>query len=149
LIHRQIAGSVAGNALLVTERLGHGLAQHDPCILGRMVEIDVQVALCLERDVDERMAGELLEHVIEKADTGRHIVGTPAVEVDAGPDFCLPGGAIDAGLPLHVRWPCLHGGNQAFISLAARFLQGETLAGPYWTPLIYRTFMPTSPRGHP
>ena len=30
---------------LVAERLGEGLAEHDAAILGRVVEVDVQVAL--------------------------------------------------------------------------------------------------------
>jgi hypothetical protein len=67
------------------------------------------------------MAGKLLQHVIEEADAGGDIVGTAAVEVDAGFDPRLVGRAIDAGLPLHVAWPRLHGAMQAIISLQADF----------------------------
>ncbi len=62
---------VAGNPLLVAERLGHRLAEHDAGILGGVVEIDVQVALGLERDVDQGVARQLLQHVVEEADAGR------------------------------------------------------------------------------
>ena len=32
-------------------------------------------------DIDQRMPAELLDHMIEKADSGGHIIGTTAVEV--------------------------------------------------------------------
>ena len=36
-----------------------------------------------------------------KANAGANLVGTAAVEIDAGLDLGLLGGALDAGLPLH------------------------------------------------
>jgi hypothetical protein len=101
LVHRQVRAGVARDPLLVAERLHHRLAQHDAGVLGRVVEVDVQVALGLQRDIDQRVAGQLLQHVVEEADAGRNVVGARAVEVDAGLDLGLLGGAIDGGLPLH------------------------------------------------
>ena len=86
---------------LVAERLGNRLADDDAGIFGGVVEIDVQIALGLERDVDQRVAGQLLQHVIEKADAGRDVVGARAVEIDGRGDLGLLGLARDRGLPLH------------------------------------------------
>ena len=88
-----------------------------PRILRGVVEIDVQVALGLQRDVDQGVARELLQHVVEEADAGRDVIGAGAVEIDGRLDLGLLGGAIDGGLPLHGVLPCLHAGTQAFISL--------------------------------
>ena len=107
LVHRQVDAGVAGDALLVAQRLGHGLAEHDAGILGRVVEVDVQVALGLERDVDQGVAGELLQHVVEEADAGRDVIGAGAVEIDGGLDLGLLGGALDGGLPLHGNFALL------------------------------------------
>ena len=57
--------------------------------------------LAFERDVDQRMAGELLQHVVEEADAGRDVVGAGAVEIDGGRDLGLLGLARDGRLPLH------------------------------------------------
>jgi hypothetical protein len=66
-----------------------------------MMEIDVQVALGFQRNVDQRVACELLQHVIEKADAGRDLIRARAVEIDGRLDLGLLGGAIDGGLSLH------------------------------------------------
>ena len=58
---------VAGDALHVAERLTDRLAQRDAHILHRVVEIDVQIAFRLNLQVDEGMARDLVEHVVEKA----------------------------------------------------------------------------------
>ena len=60
----------------VAERLRHRLADDVAGVLGGVVEVDVQVALGLQRDVDQAVPGELLEHVVEKADPGRDL-GAP------------------------------------------------------------------------
>ena len=79
------------------ERLGQCLAEHDAAILDRVVEVDVEVALGLELDVDQGVAGKLLEHVIEEADAGRDIVGACPIEVEARGDARFLGLAVDRG----------------------------------------------------
>src|SRR5262249_48656931 len=73
----------------------------DAAILRRMVEIDVQVAVGFEDNVDQRVPRQLLQHVVEETDAGHNVIGARAVEIDAGFDFRLAGGALDAGLPFH------------------------------------------------
>ncbi len=82
---------------LVAERLGHRLAEHDAGILGGVVLVDMQVALGLQRDVDQRVPRELLDHVVEEADPGRDVIGAGAVEIDGRRDRGLLGAALDRG----------------------------------------------------
>ena len=55
-------------------------------VLGGVVLVDMQVAVDLHRHVDQRMARELFDHVIEKADPGRNVVGAGPVEIDLDED---------------------------------------------------------------
>ena len=74
VIHRQAAFAIAADAALVAQRPGQGLAQGDAAVFDRVVIVDVQIALRGQRDVDQRMAGQLIQHVVEETDTGRHVV---------------------------------------------------------------------------
>ena len=69
LVHRQIGMGIARNAAHVAKRFRHGKAQRNAAILNRVMLVDMQVALGGQRDIDARMARELLQHMIEKADT--------------------------------------------------------------------------------
>ena len=51
--------------------------------------------LRLQRDVDQAVLGELLEHVVEKADAGRDLGRAGAVEIDPALDPRLLGVALD------------------------------------------------------
>jgi hypothetical protein len=44
------------------------------------------------------MARQLLQHVVEEADPGLHVIGALAVEIDGDGDLGLGGLAFDAGL---------------------------------------------------
>src|SRR5581483_8170021 len=61
LVHRQQAMGVAGDAALVAERLGEGLAERDADVLDRVVLVDMQVALGANGQIYERMARDLVE----------------------------------------------------------------------------------------
>src|SRR4051794_18725042 len=58
----------------------------------------MEVAFGLELDVDERMAGQLLQHMVDEADAGLDVIDAAAVEIDARLDLGLGGLAFDAGL---------------------------------------------------
>src|SRR3546814_1836907 len=66
----------------------------------RVVEIDMQVTLGAQPEVDQAMARQLLQHVVEKPDAGLDVVHAGAIEADLGLDAGLPGVALDAG-PAH------------------------------------------------
>jgi hypothetical protein len=73
---------------------GQRLAEGDADILDGVVGVDVQVAVGLNFEVDQAVPGNLLEHVIEKGDTGGEAALAAAIEVQANgdPGFeCIPG----------------------------------------------------------
>jgi hypothetical protein len=89
--------AVAADALLVTHRLGHRLAQRDAHVFDRVVAVDVQVAFGLDVQVDQPVAGDLVQHVVEKTDAGGQPGLAGAVKVDADGDLGLGGVAGDFG----------------------------------------------------
>src|SRR5262249_44618335 len=70
-------------------------------ILGGMVEVDVQITFRMQGEIDEAVLGELLEHMIEKADTGRDLCDPGTVEIDAAGNPSLLGIALDRRHPHH------------------------------------------------
>ncbi len=92
---------IAGDPDLVAERFGKRLPKYDADILGRVVKIDVQIALGFELDIDQRMPGQLLEHVIQEAHARLDVVVARAVEIDRGGNFGFLGLARNRGLAFH------------------------------------------------
>jgi hypothetical protein len=82
LVHRRVRLAVAGDALLVAERLRDRLAQRDGAVLGRVVLVDMKIALHPHGHVDQRMSAELFDHVIEEADSGRNVIDARTVQID-------------------------------------------------------------------
>ena len=86
-----MAGRIAADAPLVAKRLSKRLAKRDAHILDRVMVVDMRVAGAADRHVDQRMACQLIQHVIEKADPGRVGIGAGAIEVDLDGDIGLGG----------------------------------------------------------
>ena len=86
LVHRRQRVAVAADAALVAQRLGHRLADRDAGILGGVVLVDMEIADRLHVEVDQRVARQLFEHVIEEADAGRDVIDAGAVEIDGDVD---------------------------------------------------------------
>ena len=72
LVHRQMHVGEAADAARIAQRLAQSLAKRDAGVFDRVVRIDMQVAFSRNLDVDERMACELLQHMVEKADPRRN-----------------------------------------------------------------------------
>ena len=68
LVHRHVDRGIAGDAGHRAERLLHRLAQRNADVFGRVVMIDMEIAVGLDRDVDARMPGQQIEHMVEEAD---------------------------------------------------------------------------------
>jgi hypothetical protein len=66
-----------------------------------VVLVDMQIAVDFQRNVDQRMLGELLDHVIEKADAGGYVVRSRPVEIDLDENFRFRCVALDTA--------CSHG----------------------------------------
>src|SRR3546814_6128315 len=80
LVHRRVRFAIAGDAALVAQRLGDSLAERECRILDRVMLVDMQIALHRHRDVDQRMARQLLDHMVEETDAGGNRIGAAAVE---------------------------------------------------------------------
>ena len=105
---------IAGDAAMVPSACFTRLAERDADILGRVVIIDMEIALGLDRDVDERMAGQQVEHMIEEANAGRDVGHAGAVEIDRDLDLGLLGLALDGGLAHGTLSLAATGRNAAF-----------------------------------
>jgi hypothetical protein len=86
---RASVSSVTRDPALVAERGGQRLPQRQRAVFGGVVLVDMQVAIDLHRHVDQRMLGELFDHVVEKADPGADIIAAAPVEahLDENPGF--------------------------------------------------------------
>ena len=98
-IHRQKAIGIACDATQITQRLTDGLAQHNACVFHRVMLINMQIALGLNRNVDEAVTGDLVEHVVKKTNACGEVGFTRAVEVDLDGDLGFVGIASNFGLP--------------------------------------------------
>ena len=67
------------------------LAERDADVLDGVVVVDMPIALGADGHVDEGMARELIEHVVEKADAGRNVRLARTVEIDRDLDRGLVG----------------------------------------------------------
>jgi hypothetical protein len=69
-----------------------------------MVHIDMQIALCLDIEINEGMSGEELEHVIEKPYPSCDLTPSGAIEIEVDGNFGFSGFSGHSGLP-HVEFP--------------------------------------------
>src|SRR3546814_18118865 len=86
-------------------RLRHGLTDDAAGFVGRVMEVDGHGSLGMDVDVDDAGPVELLQHVVEKADSGRGTAHAVGIQADPGPDLRLSGGALDARLAHAARLP--------------------------------------------
>jgi hypothetical protein len=64
-----------------------------------VVTVDVQITLSFDRQVDQTVAGDLIEHVVKKTNARRKLGLTRSIQVDLNRDSGLLGVAYDVGLP--------------------------------------------------
>ncbi len=90
LVHRQADVAVAPDAGTLAERLVDRPAQHERRVLDRVVLVDVHVAAGAHLEVDERVAREQGQQVVEEADRrlDRHPPGSVEVDPDANLGLC-------------------------------------------------------------
>jgi hypothetical protein len=84
-----------------------------------VVAVDVQVAFGLDVEVDQPVAGDLIEHVIEEADAGGQLGRAGAVQVDANADLRFRGVALHLGDAVAGGKGCGHGGHTGVIGRPA------------------------------
>src|SRR6185369_6328556 len=113
-VHRNHRIAIAVDAGPVAQGLGDRFADGDAGILGGVMEVDMKIALRLHIEVDQAVAGELLQHVIQETDAGRDFRPAGAVEIDGNRDLGLLGLARHRSLP--------HRPNPSIRSFCASFL---------------------------
>ena len=100
LVQRHITVAVTTNALLVAQGFCQRLAEGDADILHRVVRINVQVTLGMDIDIDQAVTRHLVEHVLEKRQTGIQLALAGAIQVDGDADLRLQRVAGHAGAAL-------------------------------------------------
>jgi hypothetical protein len=99
-VHRDNRMTHADDAGAIPQSLGQGPAQHNGNIFNGMVFIDVQIATGFDLQVKPGMAGQGVQHVIQKANAGldRGLAGPINIELDLDVGFAgLPGHTGSAG----------------------------------------------------
>src|SRR5436190_19256931 len=87
----------------VAERLVERLADHDPDVLDRVVRAGLEVALCVDVEVEAAVARERVEHVVEESDSRRPRPAARTVERQRDRDLGLTRAAGYLGRTAHVR----------------------------------------------
>ncbi len=145
-VHGQLHVAIADDAGLVPQRLGDGLTKHDAGIFGGVVEIDVKIALRPQHDVDQTMAGQLLQHMVKKTDAGLNVIGAGAVEIDGRRDLGFLGLAGDRRLAFQRSSPVgrIGGTVAALGKWMSRLVRRH--AGGYVPDFVSRPLTVTAPR---
>ena len=94
-IHRHDEVASAVDPLAIAEGFEHRLTQHDADVLDRVMLIDVEIAGRSERQVEAAVPCEQLEHVVEEANPGPHVVAALTVNGQRPRDLRLGGLAIE------------------------------------------------------
>ena len=71
------------------------LAEHDADVLDGVMLVDVEVALGVHRQVHDAVPGHQLQHVVQEADAGPHVVAPRPVQVEPDRDGRLAGAPVD------------------------------------------------------
>jgi hypothetical protein len=92
--------TVAANTALVCQCLPDSLTQGNADIFNRVMRINMQVALRLDIEIYHAVTRHLVQHVVQKWQTGVERRFTNAIEVNGDTDLRLEGIAIHCSLPL-------------------------------------------------
>ena len=81
LVHRHEKVTGAQYAFAISQRLIESLAQSDADILDAVVLIDIQVAIAFETKIERSVACKELQHVIEEANAGGHVIFALTIDI--------------------------------------------------------------------
>ena len=128
---------VAHDAAQVAGSLAQRLSERDADILDGVMLVDMQIALGRDLDIHQRMARQLIEHVVEKADAGRNLAVAGAVDRKFDDNVGFFRRALDLSLARHI------------LSLADPEQRGLASAIPLGYVVVARFSTRSSPlRGH-
>src|SRR5262245_6855972 len=138
LVERDVGVPEPAYALLVADRLRHRLAEGDPDVLDGVVGVDVQVALRLDVEVEQAVARDLVEHVVEERHAGGELRLPGAVEVDRNPDLGFGRLAGDRGVSHTLS---ARADSSKSFSPGVPTVSRRQLASSGWLPWKFRTRM--------
>ena len=98
-VHGQIEAAVPVDAPHIAQRLGERLPQRDAHILGGVVIIHLHVAVAGKHQIKAPVPRKQLQHMVQKAAAGVHLIPACAVEVQGQLDLCL------VRVPLYGHFP--------------------------------------------
>jgi len=98
LIHGGQGRSVAGDPLLVTQGLFHGVPQADAQILDQMVVIHFPVSLTGDLEVKKTMPSQKIQHMIHERNLRVDLTPADAVEFHLHGNVGFPGLSLDLAL---------------------------------------------------
>ena len=90
--------TVAADAFFVAHGLRHRLAQGDANVFHRVVAVNVQIAFAGNLQIDQAVASDLVQHVVEKTDAGGELGLTRTVQIQTHTNLGFGGLASDFSL---------------------------------------------------
>src|SRR5260370_42062523 len=84
----------------IAERLAKRAAHHDPDVLDRVMLVDMEIAARLDHQIEEAMAREALEHMVEERHAGMNFDAPRTVQRERHRDRRLARLALDSRLAL-------------------------------------------------
>jgi hypothetical protein len=94
VVHGEDSEAIAFDTAFVAEGNSECFAECERGIFYGMMFINMQVAIHVHLKVTPGMFGELVEHVVEEADTGIILRTALPVEIETDTDFGFPGDAV-------------------------------------------------------
>src|SRR5690606_20919684 len=105
LIEGHVSMAVPAHAGLVAHGGRKGLAQRDADVFHGVMVVDVDVAIAVDVEVDQAVAGDLVEHVVQEGNPGVDALAARAIEIDGCSHAGFLGIAGNVG-GTHVRLEC-------------------------------------------
>lgn len=98
-VERHVSVAVTTQSFFVAQRLRQRLPDRNANVFDRMMRIDMQIAVGAHLKVDQSMAGDLVEHMIEKRNAGRKLSLTGTVKIQTNRNLGFERISGNFGLP--------------------------------------------------
>jgi hypothetical protein len=79
----------------ITQGLREGLTERNPNVLIGVMVVNVRIAICRDLQIDQAMAADLMQHVIEKGHTSARLTSAAAVKPEPNADIGLACNAVN------------------------------------------------------
>ena len=90
-----MAVPVAGDPFL-SPRAWDMARPSDPAIFDRVVIVDMSVTFCAQRNINQGMAGKLIQHMIKESHACVVGIASAAIKIDGDANFSLVCGSVNA-----------------------------------------------------